>query len=126
MEFILPEQLTQLLLIASALSAFVMAALQRFKQLPWITNDYQIWLLNLALSFVIGIPFYLSFYVEFEALDSLSFAVFAPALWVSFLAFLGAPALFSALKNYTPKTLKQIQGVDEAKQEDTFILGDEQ
>ena len=125
MEYILPEQLTQLLLIASALSVFVMAALQRFKQLPWIANDYQIWLLNLALSFGIGIPFYLSFYVEFEALDALSFTVFAPALWVSFLAFLGAPALFSALKNYTPKTLKQIHE-DDPNGEDTFILGDEQ
>ena len=115
-----------------------MAALQRVKQLPFIKDDYQIWIANLLLAFGIGIPFYLTFYGEFPTLDTLTFTAFIPALWVSFLAFLGAPAIYSALKeqkiiNYTPKSLKQLQGVSDADQKKLVdalhdsmgILGDE-
>lgn len=137
MEYLIPEKLWMLLLISGSLSVFVMAAMQRIKQLPFINDDLAIWLANFALSLGIGIPFYLSFYVD-VTLDTLSFEVFVPALWVSFIAFLGAPAIYSALKeqtiiNYTPKTLKQLQGTSDvahqelvdALHESMGIMGDE-
>lgn len=138
MEYLIPELLWQLLLIAGTLSVLIMAALQRIKQLPLIKSDYQIWIANLLLAFGIGIPFYLTFYGDFPTLDTLTFAAFVPALWVSFLAFLGAPAIYAALKeqtiiNYTPKSLKQLQGVSDedhkqlvdALHESMGILGNE-
>lgn len=101
MEQFFPNKLLDLLVISVTLSFIIMIVLQKFKALPFIKKSWQIWLLNLLFSFSIGIPFTIYFY----DLDIYC------GIWVGLFTFVGAPAIYDALKNqkiinYTPTTLQ--------------------
>lgn len=101
MEKVLPSSLVDCLMISMALSIIMMALIQKFKKLPIVKKCWQIWLINLFFSFVIGIPFSNSFY-GLNLKDS---------TWVSLFCFIGAPSIYSALKKqnllqYHPESLK--------------------
>lgn len=91
MEQFLPERLLDLLIISVTFSFIIMVVLQKFKALPFINKAWQIWILNFIFSFSIGIPFTITFY----NLDIYSGA------WVGLFTFVGAPAIYDALKNQT-------------------------
>ena len=101
MENVLPSSFVNCLMISLILSVVMMALLQKFKKLPIIKKCWQIWILNLIFSFLIGIPFSMSFY-ETGWKDS---------VWVSLFCFIGAPTIYEVLKKqnllqYHPEPLK--------------------
>lgn len=91
MEEIFPTELIDLLAIAVTLSMVIMAMLQKFKCLPFVKKGFYIWILNLIFSFSVAIPFTEKFY-------GLSYK---DGIWVGFFTFIGAPTIYSALKNQT-------------------------
>lgn len=101
MENVLPSNFVNCLMISLILSIVIMALLQKFKKLPFIKRCWQIWVLNLIFSFLIGVPFAISFY-HVNAKDS---------VWVSLFCFIGAPSIYETLKKqnllqYRPESLK--------------------
>ena len=101
METVLPSSFVNCLMISLILSIIMMALLQKFKKLPFIKKCWQILVLNLFFSFVIGIPFSISFYGT-NTKDS---------IWISLFCFIGAPTIYEALKKqnllqYRPESLK--------------------
>ena len=114
MDILVTEHLIDLFMIATTLSIIVMALVQKFKTLKFINKEWQIWLINLLLSFGIGIPFVLYFY----KLNYIS------GIWVSLFSFIGAPAVYGMMKkqnmiNYKPKSL------DETNKENTVNISKE-
>ena len=100
MEDVFPSLLTELLIISVTYSVILMALLQKFKSLSFITKSWQIGVLNFIFSFAIGMPFAITFY-DVNILDS---------IWVGLFSFIGASAIYEALKNqklinYTPTSL---------------------
>lgn len=107
MEDLFPTKLLDLLVISITLSMIVMVILQKFKALPFITKTWQLWVLNLLFSFTLSIPFTITFYL----LDIYS------GIWVGLFTFVGAPAIYDALKNqkiinYNPTKLKDTIEID--------------
>lgn len=101
MENVLPSNFVNCLMISLILSIVIMALLQKFKKLPFIKKCWQIWVLNLIFSFLIGVPFAISFY-HVNTKDS---------VWVSLFCFIGAPSIYASLKKqnllqYRPESLK--------------------
>lgn len=91
------------LLISGINSIIVMTLIQRLKTLSFVSTNNHILILDIILSFAIGIPFTLTFY----QLDLIY------AFWISILSFIGAPAIYTLLKeqtiiNYTPKSLDDL------------------
>lgn len=84
-----PDLLINLLIISITYSVILMALLQRFKALSFINKSWHIWILNLIFSFLIGIPFAITFY-DVSILDS---------IWVGLFSFIGASAIYEALSN---------------------------
>ena len=101
MENVLPSSFVNCLMISLILSVVMMALLQKFKKLPIIKKCWQIWILNLIFSFLIGIPFSMSFYST----------GWKDSVWVSLFCFIGAPTIYEVLKKqnllqYHPESLK--------------------
>ena len=101
MENVLPSNFVNCLMISLILSVVMMALLQKFKKLPFIKKCWQIWILNLVFSFLIGIPFSITFY-NTSIKDS---------VWIGLFCFIGAPSIYQALKKqnllqYRPESLK--------------------
>lgn len=101
METVLPSSFVNCLMISLILSVVMMALLQKFKKLPIIKKCWQIWILNLIFSFLIGIPFSMSFYGT----------GWKDSVWVSLFCFIGAPTIYEVLKKqnllqYHPESLK--------------------
>jgi hypothetical protein len=88
-ELFFPDYLIDLLIISMSVSVVLMALIQKFKTLTFINKIWQVWLLNLLLSFALGVPFAMSFY-NLNWIDG---------IWVSVFSFIGAPTLYDALKN---------------------------
>lgn len=102
MEEFFPIELIDLLVISITTSIVTMAVIQKFKTLALVKKDWHVWILNLILSFSIGIPFAMFFY-DLTAIQG---------IWVSVFTFVGAPALYDALKNqnivnYKPASLEE-------------------
>jgi hypothetical protein len=100
MENIFPDSLIDILLAGVALSSIIMIMLQNIKSAKIIQTGNQIWVLNLILSFVLGIPFAMKFY-SLPLIDG---------IWVGIFSFIGAPAIYEALQNqniinYKPSSL---------------------
>ena len=89
MEEFFPTLLLDLLVISITFSIVLMALIQKFKVLSFINKSWQVWFLNLIFSFLIGIPFAMTFY-NITLKDS---------LWVGFFSFVGASGIYQALKN---------------------------
>ena len=99
MDIFVTDKLLNLLGIGITFSAFQMALVQKIKMLPLFNKKYKIWLLNLFVSFGVGIPFAI-FFFGISVVDS---------IWVSLFGFIGAPSLYAALKkqnmiNYKPES----------------------
>lgn len=89
MEAFFPELLLDLLIVSSVFSVILMTLIQKFKSVSFIKKSWQVWLLNLLFSFVIGIPFGIVFY-DLSIKD---------AIWIGLFSFIGASSIYEALKN---------------------------
>ncbi len=89
MENILPTLLLDLIVISITFSVILMALIQKLKTLSFINKSWHIWFLNLILSFLVGIPFSITFY-NLSLKDS---------IWVGLFSFIGASAIYEGLKN---------------------------
>lgn len=101
MENIFPSKLLDLLTIAMTLSLITMVLLQNIKSQSFIRKSFQIWLLNLILSFILGIPFAVMFYN----------LTYIDGIWVGLFTFIGAPSIYKALQTqnvikYKPSSLE--------------------
>lgn len=102
-EIIISEAFMNDLFIAIGFSVVLFAIMQKVKELPFIKNNVAIWLVNLFLSLGLGMP-YTIYYYKLPLFE---------AFVVSLLSFVGAPAIYTALKNqtiinYTPKSKEDI------------------
>ena len=96
MDSLIPEELLNILAISVTFSIFLMALIQKFKDLSFITKSWQTWFLNLIFSFALGIPFSMNLY----NLDLYK------AIWVGLFGFIGAPTLYETLKSQNLVTYK--------------------
>ncbi|MDD5979812.1 MAG: hypothetical protein PUC23_01715 [bacterium] len=99
MDSLVTDILLNVLMISITFSVILMALIQKIKDLEIINKSYQVWIINLILSFLVGIPFAIVFYDL-----KLNLAV-----WVSIFGFIGAPTIYETLKkqniiNYKPKS----------------------
>lgn len=102
-EIIISETFMNDLLIATGFSIILFAIMQKVKELPIIKNNIAIWATNLLLALLLGIP-YATYYYQLPVFE---------AVVVSLLSFVGAPAIYTALKkqtiiNYTPKAKEDV------------------
>lgn len=116
LDIIISDVFVNNLLIASGFSIILFAIMQKIKELPFITNNIAIWVANLVVSMVLGIP-YAIYYFELPIPE---------AIVVGLLSFVGAPAIYTALKSqnvisYTPKSLD-----DDDVEEEIEITFDEE
>lgn len=100
MDALVTELLIKILLISITFSVFEMALVQKIKTLSIFKKNWQVILFNFISSFTIGTLFSMWFF-ELSLYNG---------LWVSLFSFIGAPAIYEALKkqnliNYTPKSL---------------------
>ena len=89
MEKIFPELLIDLLIISLTFSVILMALVQKIKSSTFITKSWHVWILDLFLAFIVGIPFGITFY-DLNWRDG---------LWVGLFSFVGASGIYEALKN---------------------------
>lgn len=100
MENFFPNLLLELLSISITFSIILMALIQKMKSFNCINKPCHVMFLNIVLSFLIGIPFGITFYK----------ITWIQGLWVSFFSFIGASSIYEALKkqniiNYTPSSV---------------------
>ncbi len=103
MEEFLPTSLMDVLAVSVVFSVILMALIQKFKTLKLIHKSSLIWFLNLLFAFLLGIPFAYSFY-NLSIIDS---------VWTGLFSFIGAPSIYTALKNqtlisYKPKSISDV------------------
>lgn len=96
MENIFPTHLIDLLIVGVTASIITMVFIQKAKHLKFVTKNWQVGILNTFVSFAFGIPFAIWFY-NLGLIDS---------IWVGVFSFIGAPAIYDALKNQTILTYK--------------------
>ena len=99
MDLLVTDTLIEVFMISLTFSIILMALIQKFKTLKILNKGWHAWVLNLIFSFLVGIPFAISFY-------ELNIIL---ALWVAFLGFIGAPSIYEIMKNqnminYKPKS----------------------
>lgn len=85
-----------LLIISVTFSFVLMTLIQKFKTLSFINKSWHIWILNLLFSFILGIPFAITFYN----------VTLTNSIWVGIFSFIGAPTIYEALKNQNIITYK--------------------
>lgn len=91
MEAVIPSLLIRLITISITFSCILAAVIQKLKKLPFIKKSWQVLITNFLLSFILGIPFGVTFYkISIEE-----------AVWVGIFSFVGASSLYSTLKNQT-------------------------
>ena len=100
---IMPNLLIELLASSLILSCVIMVLIQKCKKLSFISKSWQVWFLNLIFSFLIGIPFSITFY-KYSINNS---------IWVSFFSFIGASSIYETLKsqnfiNYKPASVDEV------------------
>lgn len=106
MEEFFPTLLLDLLVISITFSIILMAFIQKCKALSFITQSWQIWVINLIFSFVLGIPFAITFYDT--SIDH--------SIWVGLFSFIGASTIYEGLKNqnvftYKPSSLNKTKTI---------------
>lgn len=89
MEEFFPTLLLDLLVISITFSVILMTLIQKFKNLSFINKSWHIWILNFLFSFLIGIPFSMTFY-NIDLKNS---------IWVGLFSFIGASSIYETLKN---------------------------
>lgn len=87
MEITIPAILFKILFIALLCSVIQTALMQKLKELPVVKKGWITWMFNLGLSLVLGVCFTIYFFnMNFNA-----------GLWVGFVAFLGASAIYEGI-----------------------------
>lgn len=89
MEQLFPSKLLDLLVISVTFSMVSMVFIQKCKTMKFVNKNWQVCLINFIFSFGVGIPFANVFY-NISWID---------AIWVGLFSFVGAPAIYDALKN---------------------------
>ena len=103
MEAFFPTHLLDLLTVSMVFSVVLMTLVQKFKSVSFIKKSWHAWLLNLFFSFVIGIPFGMTFY-NLNVKDG---------IWVGVFSFIGASSIYEMLKtqnfiNYKPTSVSDV------------------
>lgn len=103
MENIIPELLTKTLSISIILSIFEMTLIQKIKTLIPLKKKYQVILINIIITFILG-PLFLIYFFKVNIINT---------IWISLFTFIGAPTLYEALRKqtiikYNPKSLTEI------------------
>ena len=88
MEFV-STSLLKCLAIAMIVSTIVMLIIEKFKNTTLVKNNNHIFIINLLLSFIIGIPFSIIFYTV-NILEGIRISIFS---------FIGAPSIYNKLQN---------------------------
>lgn len=88
MENFFPSLLLELLGISLTFSVILMAVIQKIKTFKCINRPCYIMFINIILSFVIGIPFGITFYN----------ITWIEGIWVSLFSFVGASSIYETLK----------------------------
>ncbi|MGX8835333.1 hypothetical protein ACWG0P_14120 [Amedibacillus sp. YH-ame6] len=87
MELAIPSILFKILMIALLCSVLQTALMQKLKELPIVKKGWVTWTFNLVISLSLGIVFTIYFFgMNFVA-----------GLWVGFIAFLGASAIYDGI-----------------------------
>ncbi len=106
------DLLIKLLLVSMVYSVILMALIQKIKNIIICEKkSWQVWVLNLICSFVIGIPFGTTFYN----------LTIKDGIWVGLFSFIGASSIYQTLKkqnliNYTPTSLSDKVILDKDKE----------
>lgn len=100
MENFFPSLLLELLSISVTFSVILMAIIQKLKSFKCITNSCHVMIINIGLSFLIGVPFGITFY-DINLVEG---------IWVGLFSFVGASTIYEGLKkqniiNYTPSSV---------------------
>lgn len=100
MSSIIPDSLYNILMISAVFSSINMIILQKVKSFEKVTLERHINIINVILSFLIGIPFSMHFYG----------VNYIDGIFVGLFSFVGAPLIYETLKtqnivNYTPKKI---------------------
>lgn len=106
MNIIIPDTLLLLVGIAVICSIFTVALVQKIKSFPIVSSELVLWIVNAFVSFGVSMP--LSMY--FFGVD-----IYA-SIWAALFTFIGAPALYDALKSFNPKSREELQ-IDTRKEE---------
>ncbi len=96
--YVIPESLLQILFVSMVFSVVLMSLIQKLKTFTLIQKKWHIWILNLIFSFVLGIPFGMTFY-DLSILDS---------TWVGVFSFIGASTIYDQLEKYRPVSLTDV------------------
>lgn len=105
MEALFPKHLLDVLTISVTFSFILMTLIQKFKTLSFISKSWQVWILNFLCSFLLGIPFSITFYKT----------TMSDSIWVGIFSFIGASSIYSTLKNQTILTYKPTSITDTVK-----------
>lgn len=97
MDSLFPSLLLDLLGISVTFSVILMAVIQKLKSFSCIKKSCHVMIINILLSFAIGIPFAVNFY----------HISWIEGVWVGLFSFVGASTIYESLKkqkfiNYTP------------------------
>lgn len=97
MDNFFPSLLLDLLGISVTFSIILMAVIQKLKSFSCIKKSCHVMIINILLSFAIGIPFAINFY----------HLTLVEGIWVGLFSFVGASTIYESLKkqniiNYTP------------------------
>lgn len=100
MENFFPSLLLELLGISVAFSVILMAVIQKLKSFACIKKSCHVMIINILLSFAIGIPFAIHFYD----------ITWVEGAWVGLFSFIGASTIYEGLKkqnliNYKPNAV---------------------
>lgn len=109
--YVIPESLLQILFVSMVFSVVLMALIQKLKTFTLIKKKWQIWILNLIFSFVLGVPFGMMFY-HFNMEES---------IWVGVFSFIGAASIYDKLEAYSPVSLTKVNGKIEKNEPNSEI-----
>lgn len=107
--YVIPESLLQILFVSMVFSVVLMALIQKLKTFSLIKKKWQIWILNLIFSFVLGVPFGMMFY-HFNIEES---------IWVGIFSFIGASTIYDKLEAYSPVSFSEVNGQIEKKEKES-------
>ena len=111
MENMVPKLLLDLLSISIVFSIVLMAIIQKLKSFPFIKKSSHVLLINLILSFAIGIPFSMTFY-NINWING---------IWIGLFSFVGASSIYQAFKkqnliNYKPASVEDTITISKEKE----------
>lgn len=92
------NELLQVLSASIVFSTILMSLIQKLKKLEILKIKKHIWMINIFLSFALGVPFGIIFY-QLSLRES---------IWIGIFSFNGAASIYEIMKNYNPTSLSDM------------------